>query len=291
MNSYFKSLGTLTGTALACTLMATTAHATDGVVSSEQNLRLRASAHTSSAVITTLSPDTVVDVIGSTQTGDWFKVEHNDQTGYVAAEYLSVGDIDVSVVPDPQPGLILDGPLNIRSTPSTEGSILGKVYEGNLVDVYGAVDGWYRIEQGYVSAEYLNVISQEEAEEIRNAVPDKSDLVNFALSFQGCAYVYGGTTPSGFDCSGFIQYVFRQFGVTVSRTATQQSQNGIAVAKSDLQPGDVVFFQQGGAISHVGLYVGNGDFIHAGMPSTGVHISSLYTDFYIGGYHSARRMM
>ena len=88
------------------------------------------------------------------------------------------------------------------------------------------------------------------------------DLVAYALTFEGYDYVYGGTTPAGFDCSGFVQYVYRHFGFNITRTATSQYYNdGEHVSRSELMPGDLVFFGSGGEITHVGIYIGGGRFI------------------------------
>lgn len=99
-----------------------------------------------------------------------------------------------------------------------------------------------------------------------------TDVVSFAEQFLGVPYVYGGTTPAGFDCSGFMQYVYAHFGVRLPRTSEEQIGAGRSVSVSDLQPGDLVFFHDAG---HVGMYIGGGQYIHA--PHTGdvVKISSL----------------
>lgn len=95
-------------------------------------------------------------------------------------------------------------------------------------------------------------------------------IVNTASKYIGVRYVYGGTTPSGFDCSGLVQYVCREVGISVNRSSRDQYRNGVAVAKSDLQPGDLVFFAKGSSISHVAIYAGNGEVIHAPRPGKSV---------------------
>lgn len=98
-------------------------------------------------------------------------------------------------------------------------------------------------------------------------------IVNTAKKYIGVKYVYGGTTPSGFDCSGLVQYVCRQNGISVNRTSRSQYSNGVAVSKNNLQPGDLVFFSKGSGISHVGIYAGDGQVIHA--PSPGKRVCSI----------------
>lgn len=117
---------------------------------------------------------------------------------------------------------------------------------------------------------------------------NSSTLISRALSLQGIPYVFGGTTRSGFDCSGFTKYVFSGSGINLARTSYEQYASGTKVSKDQLQPGDLVFFStysQGA--SHVGIYIGNGRFIHAG--SNGVGITSLNDSYYASRYLGARR--
>ena len=110
-------------------------------------------------------------------------------------------------------------------------------------------------------------------------------VVATAKKYLGCKYVYGGTTPSGFDCSGFTQYVYKQCGVSLNRTSDAQASNGTDVSKSNLQPGDLVIFT-----GHVGIYIGNNKFIHAANPSKGVITTSLSDSYYTKTYKTARRI-
>lgn len=115
-------------------------------------------------------------------------------------------------------------------------------------------------------------------------------IVNIASQYLGVRYVYGGTSPSGFDCSGLVQYVCRKAGVNVNRTSRDQYRNGVAVAKSDLQPGDLVFFSKGSSISHVGIYAGNGQVIHSPRPGKSVCYVSLASMCSYSNYVGARRV-
>lgn len=114
-----------------------------------------------------------------------------------------------------------------------------------------------------------------------------SSVVSYAKQFLGCKYVYGGTKTSGFDCSGFTQYVYKHFGVTLNRTAASQYSNGTAV--TNLQTGDLVMFGKSG-INHVGIYIGGNTFIHAANPSRGVTIDTLASGYYKTNYVGARRI-
>jgi len=115
-------------------------------------------------------------------------------------------------------------------------------------------------------------------------------LITSAKTYMGVPYVWGGMTPAGFDCSGFTQYVMKQNGITIPRTAAEQYATGTAVNKSDLQVGDLVFFTtyKPGA-SHVGFYMGDNQFIHASSGAEKVAISSLNEAYYTERYIGARR--
>lgn len=117
-----------------------------------------------------------------------------------------------------------------------------------------------------------------------------AEIVKNAQKYMGVPYVWGGDTPAGWDCSGFTQYVMRESGITIPRTAAEQFEKGAAVNKTDLKVGDMVFFTtyKPGA-SHVGFYMGDGKFIHASSAAKQVTINSLSETYYAEHYIGARR--
>lgn len=120
-----------------------------------------------------------------------------------------------------------------------------------------------------------------------------SDIVSYAEKFLGVPYVHGGSTPKGFDCSGFTQYVMGHFGGSIPRTTTGQYSSGAKISKSELRPGDLVFFKPSPGstrISHVGIYVGGGKFIHAPQQGDSVKISDLSSKYNISHYYGAARV-
>ena len=129
---------------------------------------------------------------------------------------------------------------------------------------------------------------EESSSSYKSSNPIIQNILELADSFKGTPYVWGGTTPAGFDCSGFVQYVYAKNGISITRTTyTQWDNDGTYVSRANLQPGDLVYFGSGGSPSHVGLYVGDGMMIHS--PKTGDVIkystidSGYYSDRFIGG--------
>lgn len=115
-------------------------------------------------------------------------------------------------------------------------------------------------------------------------------IVNTAKKYLGVRYVYGGMSPSGFDCSGLVKYVLAENGISISRTAASQACEGTTVSYANMQPGDLIFFAKGGYVHHVGIYVGGGQMIHA--PHTGdvVRYASVTTDYRKNGFYCAKRV-
>jgi cell wall-associated NlpC family hydrolase len=124
-----------------------------------------------------------------------------------------------------------------------------------------------------------------------NSASRGSRIVAIAYRYVGYPYRYGGSSPRGFDCSGFSSYVYSNVGISIGRTAAAQYNSGAHVSRANLQPGDLVFFantyQRG--ISHAGIYVGNGKFINAANESTGVIVSSLNSGYWSAHYYGATR--
>ena len=242
------------------------------------------------SIITTLSDETEVTIV--TVTDDWCLAELDGQEGYVKADYVSVNGIPLV---DPR-GIITGDCVNVRSISSTDGAIVAKVYAGDLVDLLNMENGWYAVsvngQLGYIRSDFLRVYDGVSGSGLG------ADVVTTAKKYLGTRYVYGGASSKGFDCSGFTMYIYDQYGYNLPHSATSQwnSSTGTTVARADLQPGDLVFFcdparSNGKACSHVGIYIGDGDFIHASSSrSGGVRINSLSESYYDGYYVGAKRI-
>ncbi len=165
-------------------------------------------------------------------------------------------------------GTVTASVLNVREAPGA--GVIGQLFYGENVTVVGYESGWCRIlmgdKTGYIYGNYVSVTPDEAAETAAATMGDA--VLEYAKSFLGVPYVYGGSSPYGFDCSGFTKYVYANFGVSLPRTSYSQMYSGTPVSIEDMQIGDLIVFRGGG---HVGIYAGNGTYIHA--PQTGRSVS------------------
>jgi len=279
---------------------------TVGTVTANLSLNLRKSAATSAAVLASL-PNNVQVAIISKNAANWYNVTYNGQTGWVSGQYLLVKTIAVApvtpvapkpVVTDPSKtvGTVTANPaLNLRKTAVTTSVVLAAIPKNAQVTVISKnASNWYNVmyngQTGWVSGSYLTVkIVAVTAPVTGVSRSDSSELVNHALSLQGVPYVFGGTSRSGFDCSGYVQYVFKGSGISLPRTTSEQFKVGSSVSRGQLQSGDLVFFSTYAAgASHVGIYIGGGRFV--GTSNSGVSISSLGSGYYASRYLGARRV-
>lgn len=190
--------------------------------------------------------------------------------------------------------------VNIRKDASTSAAKVVTVTQGRVADVLLQKNGWYKVKFaggtiGWVHGDFAKPTSADAKDPVPQpkAVSNgaAASLIDTAKDQMGVRYVYGGTSRGGFDCSGFVQYVFAKNGIKLPRTSISQSQTGAKVAKSDLIVGDLVFFiTRGSRVSHVGIYIGDGKFIHASSGGGQVRIDSLSKDYYAKRYAGARRV-
>ncbi|WP_295745682.1 C40 family peptidase [uncultured Oscillibacter sp.] len=258
------------------------------------SLRLRSGPSLDASVITMLDEDVPVAVLDNTLDG-WYKINYNGNTGFVSADYML---IDQDNIFDAYGRVEGDG-VNVRSTSSTDGQVLTVMNRNSIATVSGFEDGWYKITangvDGYIRSDYLTMCGSSFSA-AGSLGSSANDVVSFAKQYLGTRYAYGGSSPSGFDCSGFTMYVYKNFGYSLPHTATGQWQSGYGTRIyniSELQPGDLVFFcdpsrSNGKACSHAGIYVGNGQHIHSSSSrSGGVIISDLtsgyYNTYFVGG--------
>lgn len=195
---------------------------------------------------------------------------------------------------------------------STDSLVIGLLENGDVLTVNSRQNDFYRIDcygqTAYIPASQVSwsrndgvyyVNSSGETAAVSACSPQawqkiQQTLLSAATAQVGTSYVFGGEAPGGFDCSGLVSYAYRQAGITIPRTADVQLSQGVIVDPRNLQPGDLVFFYgtdgSSSFISHVGLYLGDGNFIHAGTKG-GVCIRSLDNDYFSAHFRCARRLL
>ena len=267
-------------------------------------VRLRSGPGTSYSVLYTLNTGAALTVTDTS--GDWYKVSYNGTAGYMYGTYVSLsGETSSSAGTSASSGtkMTVTAAVNVRSGPSTGYSVLTWYARGTEVTVTGYSGSWAKINYGsgsaYIYSSYLtsgtlaaesSVTTAASASSTGSAAQQK--LVSTAKNYLGVSYVYGGASPSGFDCSGFVYYVYKLCGYSINRTASAQYSNGTYVSRSDLQPGDIIIFYNSAmsAIGHSGIYIGNDQFIHSSSAQGKVVITSL-SGYYSTHYYGARRVV
>ncbi len=276
-----------------------------GVVEANGGLRVRAKPNTSAKILATAHDGDSVVIIR--RVGQWYLVNYNLHIGYIHSDYVtykSRENIDLGK------GSVDPAVANLRSGPSTASSLVAQLKAGETVQIIGFNTNWYKVtygsKTGYIRSDLVTLL-EKPAQNYGTAATLTTNgstgtgasssstsagqkIADYALQYVGYRYVYGGADPSGFDCSGFVKYVFTHFGYKINRTATAQLADGYAVSRDSLQPGDVIYFGYGSTAQHVGIYIGNNQFVHAQNSSTGVVISSLSESWYANRYLTAHRI-
>lgn len=260
------------------------------VIGSTVNLRKEPSTD-SSVLGKVVEGDNLVSE-GLTEDKKWHKVKFGDISGYVFAEYVTE---DISKITGE--GKINDG-VNFRKEPSTESEIISTIPADADITIIGTEADWYKIvyngEEGWIVARCVDRVTST-SRSGTSSVGKK--VVELAKQHLGKKYVWGANGPNSFDCSGLTKYVYAKVGVTLERVSYNQATQGIKVDKSKLQAGDLVFFSginsssKSAKISHVGIYIGSGKFIHAANSKRGVVIDELDSDYYRTHYVTARRVI
>ena len=278
-----------------------------GIVETASSVNLRSQPSTSSAVIDRLSNGSRVAVLD--QQDDWYLVAYAGTTGYVSSDYVSTQKV-MNI--EAGGAKVNTAVLNLRSKPSTDSEVVTRLTQGAVAKIIGINNGWLKVtygsNTGYICPDYVSIVSYSSSDSGNTAVASayysnstsgtsdlRQEVVDYAKSFLGVRYVYGGTTPKGFDCSGFTMYVFNHFDISLQRTSAKQYSTSVTkIKKADLRPGDLVFFsinKGSSTVGHVGIYIGNNKFIHASSPGDVVRIDSMSSSYYSARYVGSGRVI
>lgn len=255
-------------------------------------LNLRAEPNTDSSIRVVIPNGAFLLVEGTVN--NWYKVMYQGMEGYVSSDYITYANtLDGSY------GIakVSGNSVRLRSDASLSGGVLGYVNAGTQLTVTGVSGEWLKVrasdgKEAYINSDFVRCADTGSAAAL-NSLSTGEQIAATAQNYLGYRYVYGGMSENGFDCSGFVNYVYKLYGYSMSRVAQDIYWNdGIYVDKADLQPGDLVFFGWSAySIGHVGMYIGDGNFIHASSSTTGVIITALDSSYYANRFVGAKRIV
>ena len=286
-----------------------TSQGTTQYVNSTSGLNVRSGAGTTYSKLGTLEYKEKVTVL-STSNG-WAKINYNGQTGYVSSSYLqttvlggTTSENNNSSTTTTVKYVNATSGLNVRSGAGTSYSKIGTLEYKEKVTVLSTSNGWakinYKGQAGYVSSSYLQSTvpsgSTSNSGSNNSVSASASSVIAYAKTLLGKPYVWGAQGPNSFDCSGFTYYVFKnKAGIILPRTSSAQSKYGTYVSRNNLRAGDLVFFDTNGAnngqVSHVGLYIGNGQMIHASYSQKKIVIDNFNSSYFKRTFVNGRRVL
>lgn len=257
-------------------------------VISSGNLNIRQEASTDSEVVGILTNHNACELLEDA--GDWYKVTSGKVTGYVNKQYLVTGDEAESIAEQEikTVATVNTETLNVRAEKSTEAAVLSQVGNSEAFTVNSVADGWVEISVddsvGYISQDYVTLAqalpTAKTIEQVKygDGVSDvRASVVSYALQFVGNRYVWGGTSlENGIDCSGFTMRILGKYGISLPHSSKAQPSCGTKISASDAKPGDLFFYGSGRGISHVAIYIGNGQIVHASNKRDGIKVSNAY---------------
>ena len=257
-------------------------------VISSGNLNIRQEASTDSEVVGILTNHNACELLEDA--GEWYKVTSGKVTGYVNKQYLVTGDEAESIAEQEikTVATVNTETLNVRAEKSTEAAVLSQVGNSEVFTVNSVADGWVEISVddsvGYISQDYVTLAqalpTAKTIEQVKygDGVSDvRASVVSYALQFVGNRYVWGGTSlENGVDCSGFTMRILGKYGVSLPHSSKAQPSCGTKISASDAKPGDLFFYGSGRSISHVAIYIGNGQIVHASNKRDGIKVSNAY---------------
>ena len=286
-----------------------TSQGTTQYVNSTSGLNVRSGAGTTYSKLGTLEYKEKVTVL-STSNG-WAKINYNGQTGYVSSSYLqttvpggTTSENNNRSTTTTVKYVNATSGLNVRSGAGTSYSKIGSLDYKEKVTVLSTSNGWakinYKGQVGYVSSSYLQSTvpsgSTSNSGSNNSVSASASSVIAYAKTLLGKPYVWGAQGPNSFDCSGFTYYVFKnKAGIILPRTSSAQSKYGTYVSRNNLRAGDLVFFDTNGAnngqVSHVGLYIGNGQMIHASYSQKKIVIDNFNSSYFKRTFVNGRRVL
>ena len=260
-----------------------------GVSTARDYINIRKTAKSNGTIIGKLPGKAGCEILG--ESGSFYKIKSGKVTGYVSKQYLATGKRaeDLALQYADLRAIIKIAALKVRSGPGTKYKQWTTIRREETYIVTNQLDGWVEIEidedsdKGYISTSnnYVEVrYALDQAIEFHPATKGpttlRTNIKNTALKYIGGSYVWGGNTlGAGVDCSGFVQQIFKLYGVTLPRVSKEQAKSGSAVSSGNKKVGDLIFYaNSNGVVDHVAIYIGNNQVVHAASTKAGIKISN-----------------
>lgn len=239
------------------------------------HLNIREEASTSSTIVGKMTNYAACEILG--EENGFYKITTGNAEGYVSRDFIITGEEALAIAQTEarEMATVTTTTLNVRAEATTDSNVISTVNKNEELIVLENLDGWVKVEvdevQGYVSKEYVSIAvklktgnTMKELNYGSGVSNTRVDLVNYALKFIGTRYVWAGESlTKGIDCSGFTMKVYQKFGIYLPHHSGSQPPYGQKISRSQLQPGDLIFYGKGGKITHVALYIGNSQIVHA----------------------------
>lgn len=270
-----------------------------GIARVDNYLNVRQEAGEDGEVIGKLPSDAGCEILGKED--GWYQIRSGNVSGFVKSDYIVTGEKAEKLADKLKKTMATVNSMTvyIREKPNTDCTILSIVTEDEELEVVKEGKKWIKVKlddgKGYVNAKYVELSEElkkaavytpeEEKQQAQDtqqtgsstSTSANSSLVQTALSYVGYPYVWGGTSlTNGVDCSGFTMQIMAKYGVYLPHSASAQAGYGRSVSSSELQPGDLIFYGSGSDISHVAIYIGNGQIVHASNSRDGIKVSNAF---------------
>ncbi|MGN1270985.1 MAG: SH3 domain-containing protein [Clostridia bacterium] len=282
----------------------------------QSNVKVYILPSVTASVINNIEPGKTITI--NKELNDWLNITIENKSGWVrkslvenattATTQEEIQKVETTV--ETKKGYVdADSSVNVRAEASTTSNIVTTLLANTEVTIVGEEGDFYKIEykdyKGYIAKRLITEKSEQvtnrggEARQIdteASSIEESSEgnrIANYAKKYIGYNYVSGGSTPSnGFDCSGFVYYIYNSCGYSLSRLCSIQAESGIKIEREDLKEGDLIFFNNGsnGSIGHVAIYIGNGTIVHAANTKRGVTTDTINSGYYNTYYYTARRV-
>lgn len=286
-----RKIGILLAGIVVSLLMGNSIYAESYASVNIETLNVRKSPSLKASVLSNYRKNETVKILDQVSP-EWYAVENKGgYTAYVNAQYVDIYKVKAEINADG---------VNSRTYPTLKSKVNRQFHKGQSISVHYQVGDWYYISlgterffgfihQSYIEDPFLYLVPKKDISQVKE-VPMKEtpssdpkaakadEVINYAKQFIGNPYRYGGNSlTKGIDCSGFTQQVMRKSGIHLQRnSAAQYARNGVKISASNLQPGDLLFYGYGGRVSHVAIYVGNKQVIHANDPRTGITMGNAF---------------